>query len=320
MNNDQLASLKEHMDWESLQSVREERASWIGRDSVRRFHEAIEKLPPRKVRVDFSGPEIIIGDKEDLDEKENKDLISILETFIPWRKGPFRIFGEQIDAEWRSDLKFDRILPHLDDPKEKRIADVGANNGYFMFRLAEFEPAGVIAFEPTIRHKILFDYLRQFTGLPNMQFELLGGEHMAYLNRIFDTVLCLGVLYHHSDPIGMLRGIWNSMKPDGQLIVESQGIPGEESYCLFPEKRYGKAPGIWFVPTESALVNWISRSGFKDVEVFYQHEMSASEQRRTRWMEYESYEDYMDPNDPSKTVEGYPAPMRFYIKARKRMN
>ena len=32
----------------------------------------------------------------------------------PWRKGPFNLFGIQIDAEWRSDLKWNRIAQHID--------------------------------------------------------------------------------------------------------------------------------------------------------------------------------------------------------------
>lgn len=320
MPDDLLAKLACSAGSDKLEELRNERLIWLKRDSVEKFHAVTYKIPGRKVRFDFSGPEVIIGDRTDLTDIEQHSLDTLLDTFVPWRKGPFAIFGRKIDAEWQSNLKFDRILPHLDDPNGKIYADVGANNGYYMFRLANLNPAGIIGFEPTIRHKILFDFLQGFTQLPNLQFELLGGEHMVYLEKIFDCVLCLGVVYHHPDPIGMLRGIWNSIKPNGQLIVESQGIPGDDSYCLFPEKRYGKAPGIWFIPTESALINWISRSGFKDVEVFYKHPMSSHEQRQTRWMQYESYSDYLDPDDASRTIEGYPAPWRFYIKARKRNN
>lgn len=36
---------------------------------------------------------------------------------IPWRKGPFRLGDLAIDAEWRSDKKWDRIAPDLPDLK-----------------------------------------------------------------------------------------------------------------------------------------------------------------------------------------------------------
>jgi len=40
----------------------------------------------------------------------------------------------------------------------------------------------------------------------------------------------------------------------------------------------------------------------------------ASEQRKTEWIEGQSLEDFLDPNDTSKTVEGYPAPQRVYVR------
>ena len=44
---------------------------------------------------------------------------------------------------------------------------------------------------------------------------------------------------------------------------------------------------------------------------------STEEQRRTEWMVTESLADFLDPNDPTKTIEGYPAPLRAVLIARK---
>jgi len=115
----------------------------------------------------------------------------------------------------------------------------------------------------------------------------------------------------------VLGGILNSMKPGGQLVVEGQGIPGENSHALFPEDRYAKARNVWFVPTAKCLANWISRAGFKEVECFSVAETTNEEQRKTEYAPWESLDDFLDPNDRSKTVEGYPAPLRICIRARK---
>ena len=49
-----------------------------------------------------------------------------------------RLFGVDIDTEWRSDWKWDRIEPHLGVSLEgKVVADIGCANGYFMFRMLE---------------------------------------------------------------------------------------------------------------------------------------------------------------------------------------
>ena len=42
--------------------------------------------------------------------------------------------------------------------------------------------------------------------------------------------------------------------------------------------------------------------------------MNSEEQRKTDWMTFESYQDFIDPADPGKTIEGYPAPLRVFVK------
>ena len=44
---------------------------------------------------------------------------------------------------------------------------------------------------------------------------------------------------------------------------------------------------------------------------------TSEEQRKTPWSFDQSLEDFLDENDKTKTVEGYPAPKRVYVKARK---
>jgi tRNA (mo5U34)-methyltransferase len=66
------------------------------------------------------------------------------------------------------------------------------------------------------------------------------------------------------------------------------------------------------------LVNWLQKAQFKEIELFYSHKLEFDEQRKTDWMDWQSLEDFLDPNDPDKTIEGYPAPIRIYIKAVKK--
>ena len=87
--------------------------------------------------------------------------------------------------------------------------------------------------------------------------------------------------------------------------------------ALFPDKTYAKVPGTYFVPTGSCLGNWMKKAGFKDIDFFHSHPMSKDEQRRTDWMQFESYEDFIDINNPHRTIEGYPAPCRVFLKGRK---
>jgi tRNA (mo5U34)-methyltransferase len=125
----------------------------------------------------------------------------------------------------------------------------------------------------------------------------------------------MGILYHRVSPVQVLKDIKTAMRPGGTLIVESQGISGAAPVALFPEKTNGKVPGTYFVPTGACLGNWLKRAGFSEVEFFCSHPMSNLEQRRTEWMVFESFDDFIAPNNPALTVEGYPAPVRLYVKA-----
>ncbi len=269
----------------------------------------------RAGRCDFSKDTVIIGDREDISPDEHKQVLRAMEGFMPWRKGPFKVFGIDIDAEWCSQRKWNRIVPQLPDLKGKIIADIGCNNGYYMFRMAHHKPEFILGLEPYLHHYFTFRTLNSFAGCNNLRIELLGIEHLNLLPECFDIILCLGILYHRQSPIDALREVQASLKPGGTLIIESQAIPGESSIALFPEKTYAKVPGTWFVPTASCLKNWLSRCGFIDISMFCTHPMSNLEQRRTKWMLFESYEDFIDSVDPDKTVEGYPAPWRVYLKA-----
>ena len=258
---------------------------------------------------------VTIGNADEINKTEQDKLYQVLRSFMPWRKGPFSLFGIDIDAEWQSDRKWDRLLPFLPDLKDKVIADIGCNNGYYMFRMAHHEPKLVVGFEPYLHHYFTFRTLNSFAGLDILQMELLGVEEAGLFSQSFDVVLLLGILYHRISPLECLREVRKSMVHGGTLIVESQAIPGEEPVALFPTERYAKVPGTYFVPTASCLHNWISRAGFTDVEIFCSHAMTSEEQRRTDWMEFESYRDFIDPRNPELTIEGYPAPLRVFVKA-----
>ena len=108
------------------------------------------------------------------------------------------------------------------------------------------------------------------------------------------------------------------LRPGGELFLEGVTIDGKGSYLLFPEDRYMKARGYWFIPTAEAFVNLVRRAGFADVELLLEHKLSVDEQHRTPWSIYESLEHFLDSEDSSKTVEGYPAPNRAYIRAIRR--
>jgi tRNA (mo5U34)-methyltransferase len=61
----------------------------------------------------------------------------------------------------------------------------------------------------------------------------------------------------------------------------------------------------------------MARAGFTQIRCFFAEPLSVEEQRRTNWANVDSLREFLDPDEKSLTVEGYPAPWRYYARARK---
>ena len=85
-------------------------------------------------------------------------------------------------------------------------------------------------------------------------------------------------------------------------------------FALSPKKTYSKIQNIYFVPTISALLNWCERANFKDFEILAIKSTDLDEQRKTEWILGQSLGDFLDPTDLNRTIEGYPAPRRVYLR------
>ncbi len=309
-----------HIDQLQITREHQERQRWVNQQKkgFLRYRTPSERLSNHRARhTDCSSDTVTIGLAEELEPGQRQEVKEQLQCFIPWRKGPFSIFGIDVDAEWRSERKWNRLKNHLPDLNGKIVADIGCNNGYYMFRMVPRRPRFVLGFEPSVQHYYCFKALNAMAGFDNLDIDLLGVEHISLFPRSFDVIFLMGIIYHRISPLELLKDIHAALQPGGTLIIESQAIPGHEPVALFPEKTYAKVPGTYFVPTGKALENWLLRSGFEQVELFCSHPMSAEEQRRTDWMVFESYLDYLDQNDPGRTVEGYPAPWRVFLSALK---
>ncbi len=105
-------------------------------------------------------------------------------------------------------------------------------------------------------------------------------------------------------------------KPNrGQLVFETLIIDGKKGEVLVPDKRYAQMPNIWFLPSLLELEHWLKRCGFKHINCINQSYTKPDEQRSTAWMTYHSLQDFLDPDDETKTIEGYPAPLRAIVTA-----
>lgn len=289
-----------------LQIIREERQKWLTWKNIAPLRTALESLDEVECEVELND---IINITGSFDEQKIEEVARLM---MPWRKGPFKIGETFIDTEWKSNIKYNLLRPYF-NLKDKRVADIGCNNGYYLFRMQEDAPKTLVGFDPSPIYKTQFDFINHFVQ-SEIVYELLGVEHLEFYEEKFDVIFCLGVLYHRSDPIAMLKSLYKGLDKEGEVILDTFYIEGEAEMALCPANSYSKIPNISFVPTIAALKNWCLRAGFSSFEVLETSTTQSDEQRKTSWIEGQSLEDFLDPMDSTKTVEGYPAPARVYVK------
>ncbi|MCI6989733.1 MAG: tRNA 5-methoxyuridine(34)/uridine 5-oxyacetic acid(34) synthase CmoB [Campylobacter sp.] len=240
------------------------------------------------------------------------EIYRVAKALKPWRKGPFRLFDTFIDSEWQSFIKFNILKPFL-SLDGKIVADIGCNNGYYLFRMLKMNAKKLVGFDPSIRTFLQFKFINKFIK-SGINYELLGVEHLPFFEHKFDTIFCLGVIYHRSDPIKMLKELKSSLNSGGEIFLDTMYIDLDLEVALTPKNRYSKMKNVYFIPTIKALENWCERAKFKEFEILATKETDENEQRKTEWIDGESLGDFLDPNDKTKTVESYPAPKRVYVR------
>ena len=254
---------------------------------------------------------------EALSDGEQQRIIHHLKQLMPWRKGPYHLFGIHVDCEWRSDFKWDRVLPHLAPLQDRVILDVGCGSGYHMWRMLGEGAKMVVGIDPTELFLCQFEAVRKLLNNDRRANLIpLGIEQMQPL-AAFDTVFSMGVLYHRKSPLDHLTQLKNQLKAGGELVLETLVVDGDANTVLVPAERYAKMKNVYFIPSVAALINWLEKANFRNVCCVDVATTTLEEQRKTDWLENESLIDFLDPTDHSKTVEGYPAPKRAVILANK---
>ncbi|MCH5313022.1 MAG: tRNA 5-methoxyuridine(34)/uridine 5-oxyacetic acid(34) synthase CmoB [Helicobacter sp.] len=238
----------------------------------------------------------------------------------PWRKGPFFLFDVHIDSEWQSFIKWQTLEPHC-DLGGKKVADVGCNNGYYMFEMLSIgsQPQSITGFDPSGIFKAQFDFINHFIQAP-VHFELLGVEDLSAFTQAhksyFDVIFCLGVLYHRLDPISTLRNLYQSLSSEGEVILDTLIYESEDEICLCPRQSYAKMSNVYFIPSVATLQGWCERAKFSSFEILGFKPTTTEEQRQTSWVDSQSLSAFLNPTQ-TLTIEGYQAPIRGYFKIKK---
>jgi len=289
-----------------------------GHGHLREWQALLSHLPDARPSVlDFSADCVRIGNSHDVGQITRSRLEELLHGLHPWRKGPFCLFDIHIDTEWRSDWKWNRLIPHIQSLEGRRVLDVGCGNGYYAWRMLGAGAAEVIGLDPTLVYVMQYWAVRRYTGPQPAWVLPLGIERLPEGLSAFDTLFSMGVLYHRRDPQEHLRTLLGALRPGGELVLETLVLEGTGQPVLVPQGRYAKMRNVWAIPACETVENWLEEAGFGDVRCVDMTRTTTAEQRSTDWMRFQSLSDFLDPNDPTRTVEGLPAPVRAVFIARR---
>lgn len=282
----------------------------------RDWYKSLEYLPLLEPqRLDLLNS--VSADRDDISDRHRQGIEKLLRNLMPWRKGPYSLYGTEINTEWRSDWKWERVLPHISSLAGRTVLDVGCGSGYHMWRMIGAGAHLVVGIDPMQLFLCQFEAVRKLLNDDRSAHLLpLGIEQLPAL-QAFDTVFSMGVLYHRRSPLDHLLQLKNQLVSGGELVLETLVIEGDVNQVLVPGERYAQMRNVYFIPSAEALKSWLEKCGFVNVRIVDFALTSTEEQRRTSWMTSESLAEFLDPDDSSKTIEGYPAPLRAVLVATK---
>ena len=287
-----------------------------------RWIDVLDRLPQINSEAVFCEPVVDIGNSAQIESQQRDLLEQALMEFHPWRKGPFSLFGVHIDAEWQSDMKWARLCDKIEPLSGRTVLDIGCGNGYYICRMLGQGAEYCLGLEPSQLYMAQFYVIKRFVpdlaaAVIPIKFEEFPRAACKATNLCFDTIFSMGVLYHRKDPMNHLTDIVDCLSDRGELVLETLIIEGDSLDPFIPEGSYAKMPNVWTIPTKPLLLQMLRKAGLKNISVLSVDRTTTLEQRKTKWMQFESLEDFLDPLDQTKTIEGHPSPLRIVVSAKR---
>jgi len=297
--------------WSELAELGWQRLKHNTHGDLSRWLDAINELPEGDGYTELDRDAPLLGRPVENPELLRKCLLKL----HPWRKGPLLLGGVEIDTEWRSDWKWNRLKAQL-DLNGHQVLDIGCGNGYFGLRMLGAGAKLVLGIDPTMIFVMQWLAMHKLSSALNNFVLPLGIEDLPADTGSFDSVFSMGVLYHRRKPVEHLEQLKKLTRTGGQIVLETLILEGENKNILVPDGRYARMRNVHAIPTLAVLHDWLEQAGLPDIQVLDVSRTTTDEQRSTDWMTFESLQECLDPDNKAKTIEGSPAPVRAALLVR----
>jgi SAM-dependent methyltransferase len=126
-----------------------------------------------------------------------------------------------VRPERESEEQPDRALDLIGIARGSTVADVGAGNGYITWRMAERVGPGGKVYANDIQPEMLQMLRRNMRErkLENVETVLGAIDDPKLPANTIDLIILVDVYHEFSEPQKMLRGMRESLKPDGRLVL-----------------------------------------------------------------------------------------------------
>ena len=107
--------------------INKEQKPWYQWKNLKPKYELLQKIiqtiPNNNLYIKIDDY-IIIGKSNQLTQTQSDLICQTAKSLMPWRKGPFELFGLDIDTEWKSYIKYNLIEKHFDITDKVKLNEV----------------------------------------------------------------------------------------------------------------------------------------------------------------------------------------------------
>lgn len=192
--------------------------------------------------------------------------------------GSFSLKGRMGERHINVLTRFIELYPiSIETFKNKDVFDIGCWTGGTTLMLNALETSSVTAIEEVKKYASMVNFLIDSFGIGKNTFvknlSLYSCNSDDFKNK-FDIAFFPGVIYHLSDPVVALRILYNSLKLDGIILIESAGLNSDLPRCIFEgnemsggnKEELNRGGWNWFLPSPSALARMMREAGFAEIE------------------------------------------------------